>query len=170
MAGGGGGGGGGLTAATTTAVCDEVAAAEPLRFVAVTITRSVWLTSAVERTLVVPVAPLIALQLAPAVSQRSHWYAYRRRLPCQVPVVAVSVFGTCAVPLTEGGVMFFGGCCRDEEEPPDAPPVARINVSAAAVTALVMRRLITSLPSGGGERFVTLKGGTWGPGFAVFSA
>jgi hypothetical protein len=69
---GGGGGGGGLAAETTTAVCAEAAAAEPLRFDAVTITRRVLPTSAVESAFVELVAPPIALQPAPVESHRSH--------------------------------------------------------------------------------------------------
>jgi hypothetical protein len=131
--------------------------------VAVTITRSVWATSADVSPLVEPVAPLIAAQAAPVESQRSHWYANLRRFPCQVPVLVESVFGTRATPLTEGGVEFFGGCCPGEFAPPEAIPVARTTVSAAAPRAVVMRRLITSLPSGGIDWLVTPKGGRCGP-------
>jgi hypothetical protein len=66
------------------------------------------------------------------------------------------VFGTCALPLIEGGVWFLGGCFPGEREPPEATAVARTRVRAAAVTA-VMRRLITSLPSGGTDFLVTLE-------------
>jgi hypothetical protein len=114
-------------------------------------------TSAVESALAEPVAPLMALQLAPVESQRSHWYAYFSDLPDQIPLVVVSVLGTRAMPTTKGGVKLLGGCCPGEDAPPDAPPVASIRVSAAAVTAAVMRRLITSLPSGETRSLVTLK-------------
>lgn len=110
----------------------------------------------------------MALQPAPVESHRSHWYAYFRRFPCQVPVLAVRAYGTRAVPLTEGGVTFFGGCCPGEEAPPEAPPVASISVSAPAVTAAVMRRLITSLPSGGIDCLVTLKRGRCVPILLLF--
>jgi hypothetical protein len=131
-----------------------------LRFVAVTIARSVWVTSAVVSALVDAVAPLMAPQLAPAESQRSHWYANFTPFPCQVPVLDVRVFGTRAVPLTEGGVMFFGTSCPGEDGPPEAPAVARTNVRAAEVRAAVMRRLITSLPSYDTPLLVTLKRGS----------
>jgi hypothetical protein len=103
LGGGGGGGAGGLGAELTTAVCADVAAAEPFLFDAVTITRRVYPTSAVDSSLVEVVA-LIAPQFAPFESHRSHRYAYLSAFPVHLPVVAVSVFGTMAVPLTEGGV------------------------------------------------------------------
>src|SRR5690242_3700962 len=53
----------------TTAVCADVAEPEPLGFVAVTATRSVWLTSADCTVYDCAVAPAIAAQLLPAVSQ-----------------------------------------------------------------------------------------------------
>jgi hypothetical protein len=136
--------------------------------VAVTITRSVWATSADVSPLVEPVAPPIAAQAAPVVSQRSHWYANLRPFPCQVPVLEENVFGTRATPLTEGGVRFLGGCCPGEFAPPEAIPVARTRVSAEA-TAVVMRRLITSLPSGGIDFLVTPKRGRCGPILLFFS-
>jgi hypothetical protein len=108
----------------------------------------VWPTSAVESSLVELVAPLIAPQLAPVESHQSHWYAYLRFFPCQVPVLAVRVFGTCAVPLIVGGVRLLGGCCPVPLELPEAPPVARTIATAADVTAAVMRRPITFLSSG----------------------
>ena len=151
---GGGGGGGALVPDATTAVAAEVAAADPFRFDAVTITRSVFPTSADESVSVEVVAPPIAAQPAPEESHRSHWYAYFTAFPCQVPVLAVMMFGTRASPLIEGGVWFLGGCFPGG--PPDATAVARTTVKAAAVAA-VMRRLITSLPSGAMEWLVTLE-------------
>jgi hypothetical protein len=92
--GGVGAGAGGLVAEATTAVCIEVAAADPFRFDAVTITRSVCPTSAEESVFVEVVAPPIAAQPAPDESHRSHWYAYVRAFPCQVPILAVRMLGT----------------------------------------------------------------------------
>jgi hypothetical protein len=99
----------------------------------------------------------MALQLAPAESHRSHWYANFNPFPFHVPVPAVSVFGTTTVPLIEGSVWFWGSCCPGAFERPDAPPLARMRVTAAAARAAVMRRLITRLPSGGARSLVTLE-------------
>jgi hypothetical protein len=70
---GGGGGGGVLKADATIVVAADVAAADPFRFDAVTITRSVRPTSADESVFVEVVAPPIAAQPAPDESHRSHW-------------------------------------------------------------------------------------------------
>jgi hypothetical protein len=96
-------GGGGLLAVATAAVCADVAAVEPFRFEAVTITRKVLPASAVETVFADAVAPLIALQVPPAESQRSHWYANFKDFPCHVPVLAVRVLATTALPLIDGG-------------------------------------------------------------------
>ena len=156
------GGGGGLAAAETTGVCADVAAVDPFRFEAVTITRTVLPTREFERVVVEAVAPVIKLQLAPAESHRSHWKANFKPFPCHVPVLAVMVFGTTALPLIEGGAWFWGGCCPGAAAPPEAPPVASMRITAAPVRAVVMRRLITSLPSGGGRGPVTLRWGSRG--------
>ena len=58
--------------AVTTAVAADVAAADPLRLLAVTRTRAVAPASAVARLYVCARAPVIAWQLAPLESQRSH--------------------------------------------------------------------------------------------------
>jgi hypothetical protein len=63
---------GSVVAGLITAVAADVAAADPLRFVAVTMTRAVAPASAVERLYVCVRAPVIARQLAPLESQRSH--------------------------------------------------------------------------------------------------
>jgi hypothetical protein len=102
--------GGGELAVATTAVCADVAAVEPFRFEAVTITRMVLPTSAVESVFAEAVAPLLALQLPPAESQRSHWYANFKDFPCHVPVLAFRVVPTTALPLIRGAVRSAGGC------------------------------------------------------------
>ena len=56
----------------TTAVGTDVALVEPVLSVAVTFTRSVAPASAVVRTYVLVVAPLMAAQLAPVAVQRCH--------------------------------------------------------------------------------------------------
>ena len=62
---------GGSTA--TVAVAAEMASPDPPAFVAVTTTLRVSPTSLEASTRVLPVAPLIAEQLAPDVLQSSHW-------------------------------------------------------------------------------------------------
>src|SRR5262245_43118514 len=69
---GGGGGAGGDGLAFTTAVAVDVAAFEPSEFVARTRTRSVSPTSADVTARVLESEPMMAEQLAPPVSQRSH--------------------------------------------------------------------------------------------------
>ena len=73
-----------------TAVAGEVAGVEPFPFVAVTTTRIVPPTSAPANVYVLAVAPEMSEQLAPAASQRRHWYAKLVGEPLQVPVDAVS--------------------------------------------------------------------------------
>ena len=58
--------------AGTTALEGEVAAADPLRLLAVTMTRTVAPPSAAETLYVCAEAPVTARQLAPLESQRSH--------------------------------------------------------------------------------------------------
>ncbi len=62
--------------AATIPVGREVAVPEPELFVAVTMTRSLWPTSAVVSVYCLLVAPAIGAQVPPAVSQRSQAYAY----------------------------------------------------------------------------------------------
>ena len=57
----------------TTSVASDVPVAEPEVFVALTVTRIVCWLSAVTRTYRGLVAPVIATQFSPVVSQRSHW-------------------------------------------------------------------------------------------------
>ena len=57
----------------TTAVCADVAAEEPALFEAVTTTRIVAPPSAATKVYVLPVAPPMSAQLAPAELQRRHW-------------------------------------------------------------------------------------------------
>ena len=55
------------------------------------------------------VAPVIAAQLLPALSQRCHWYVYVGVVSLvHVPVLAVSVWPTCGVPLIVGAAVFVG--------------------------------------------------------------
>jgi hypothetical protein len=69
-----GGAGGGVTGVgAMTGDAELVADAEPPAFDAVTVTRSVEPTSLLVNAYAEAVAPLIAAQLAPPLSQRRHW-------------------------------------------------------------------------------------------------
>ena len=57
----------------TSPVAFEVAEAEPVLFVAVTMTRILWPTSVDASVYVAPVAPLTFEQHSPAVLQSCHW-------------------------------------------------------------------------------------------------
>src|SRR5438309_542471 len=60
--------------------------------------------------LVVVVAPVMATQLLPVVSQSSHcWVMVGVGVPVQVPGLRVSVCPAVAVPVIDGGVWFAGG-------------------------------------------------------------
>jgi hypothetical protein len=69
---GGEGADGGETGAVTSAVEGDVAAVDPLRLLAVTMTRTVAPASAVETPYFCAQAPLMARQFASLESQRSH--------------------------------------------------------------------------------------------------
>ena len=62
-----------MGAGATTAEALLVAEAEPALFVAVTVTRNVFPTSAEPSVNCEAVAPEIEAQLAPVLSQRFHW-------------------------------------------------------------------------------------------------
>ena len=57
----------------TSAVCAEVALAEPVLLVAVTVTRRVEPTSELPRVSPLDVPPAMLAQLLPPESQRFHW-------------------------------------------------------------------------------------------------
>lgn len=54
------------------------------------------------------VSPAISTQLAPAPLQRFHWNEYEVGLSVQVPVAAVRVWPSSAVPEIVGGAVFVG--------------------------------------------------------------
>ena len=85
-------------AGAASALTPEDAVALPLSVRAVTWTRSRKPTSAVRTVYVLLVAPAISLQLVPSASQRCHWKPNDVGLPVQLPVLAVSVCPTRAVP------------------------------------------------------------------------
>jgi hypothetical protein len=86
-----------------------VAGVDPPEFAAVTTTRIVDPTSTDASWYVLVVAPVIDVQVAPLASHRRHWYVYvTGAVPVQVPVVAVSVCPSCAVPEIVGNEVFAG--------------------------------------------------------------
>src|SRR5437868_6290831 len=94
----------------TTAVCADVAGVDPAAFVAVATRRIVAPTSAPTRAYEFEVALPMSPQLAPAESQRRHWYVYVIGcVPVQVPFAAVSACPDCAVPEIVGRAVFPGG-------------------------------------------------------------
>jgi hypothetical protein len=101
-------------AAATDAVGADDADCDPFAFEAVTTTRRVVPTSAETGAYVQLVAPEIEAQLPPDVLQRCHRYAYLSPVPVQVPVLAVSVLPTTALPLIDGGVRLTGNWLVDD--------------------------------------------------------
>src|SRR5438093_8451994 len=97
------GGDGGFT---TSAVAVELALAEPAAFEPVTVTRSVEPMSPEPTPYVFAVAETMSAQVAPAESQRRHWYAMTGPVPDQPPAPAVRTFPTAAVPVTVGSATF----------------------------------------------------------------
>jgi len=102
------GAGAGADAAWTTAVWALVAPAEPTELVAVTTTRSVKFTSDDVSVYDELVAPVIALQLAPAASQRRQAYPYEVGLPDHVPVDAFRTLPAAGVPEIVGKAVLAG--------------------------------------------------------------
>src|SRR2546421_3482644 len=97
-------------AAATAVVGELLAVAFPAELVPVTWTRTVPATSAEVSAYVEAVAPEMSEQFAPAASQRCHWYVKLiGALPVQVPLAAVSVCPSWAVPLIVGATVFAGG-------------------------------------------------------------
>jgi hypothetical protein len=78
---------------------------------AVTAMRSVEPASAETGAYVAAFAPAIGAQAPPDESQRSHWVAYELAAGDQVPIDAVSVWPTAAVPETTGRDVSAGPFC-----------------------------------------------------------
>jgi hypothetical protein len=136
----------GADALETTAVGAEVALMEPSAFFAVTVARSVWPTSADCAVYVFAVAPPIAVQLSPFLSQLLHAYAKLVGLPVHVPSEAVSVDPSCGVPETVGVPVLLGAACaaaRPARGPPSNAPTA--SAASAMTTAAGQRRLVTDI-------------------------
>ena len=84
-------------------VAAETTDAEPAAFFAVTRTRSVLPTSAEPSLYVFAVAPITFAQLAPALSQRRHWYENDIGWkPVQTPVLATTCCSTLNFPEITG--------------------------------------------------------------------
>jgi len=125
--------------AATAAVAVLVAAVGPVSFDAVTVTRIVFPTSPEPRRYCADVAPAREAQLAPAASQRFHWYAYDVGELVQVPFEAASCWPCCAAPEIVGGAVFTGaggggGGCGD-------PPFSTSPLVGPSVTE------VTAVPS-----------------------
>jgi hypothetical protein len=94
----------------TTPDSDEIAVAEPTAFLAVTLHRRRWSTSADVRRYVRPFAPAIAAHSPPEVLQRSQPYENAMGcLPLQLPGWTVSTESTSELPWTSGIDVFTGG-------------------------------------------------------------
>src|SRR5688500_432774 len=115
--------GGGDGFALTTAVGTDVDVFEPSALDARTRTRSVSPTSADVTTRVFPFAPMIAEQLPPFTSQRSHAYVKLVGEPDHVPGSAVKVSPSCAAPEIVGGGILPGAAA-------DAGPTPTTSKSA----------------------------------------
>jgi hypothetical protein len=121
---------GGIGATVIGPTADDAAPAEPIEFVAVTVTTIVLPTSALATVYVLPVAPAISLQFAPVASHCRHWYAYEKGdVPLQAPGSAERIFPSCVVPETLGAVVFCG--------PTDATVAVASDVALAGPTAFV---------------------------------
>jgi hypothetical protein len=86
-------------------------------------------------------APVMSAQLAPAESQRRHWYEYAIGVePLQLPGAAVSPDPTSVVPLIDGADVFAGadplGGVGSPPPPPSAGRGATTSVSNDALEPL----------------------------------
>jgi hypothetical protein len=113
--------------AWTTSVGREVAVPDPELFVAVTMTRSRWPTSAAARVYRLLVAPPIGAQLPPAVSHRCHTYENDFGAFLQLPLLAVRTEPSVADPEIEGSDV-FAGTALDTADP---TPARRARAPAA---------------------------------------
>jgi hypothetical protein len=139
-------------AGATTEVAFDVAADDPTLFDAVTVTRSLEPTSPATGAYEAFTAPARDEQLLPALSQRSHWYAYELTPPLQLPVLALSVWPTTALPLIVGGAVGVGAFCP---LPFPAPPTLGNRNTASSANRMkpalgldteVWKRVVTSGP------------------------
>jgi hypothetical protein len=122
----------------TTPVAPDVAWPLPPTLVAVTLTRIVWLLSALASVYVLSVAPLMAAQAPPDWSQRSQRYVYViGAVPVHVPFDAVNVEPTVADPLIVGSAVFAGGVAP-ETTPVFADACVAVPAELCAVTLTKM--------------------------------
>ena len=135
---------GGAGAARTTAVGTVVKPVAPSAFRAVTRTRSVLSTSTFFSTYVFSVAPPMLAQLPPSLSQRRQSYVNEVGVPVHVPLLAVRVWPSSAVPEIVGGDWFAGGAC-DAAPPVSAKPATAASRSraptAASPSVFMLRRM-----------------------------
>src|SRR3954453_912679 len=125
--------GGGAPRGWKGSVAFEVAVAEPSALRAVTRTRSVLPWSAPRTRYDDESAPPMFAQPLPCVLQRRHWYAYEIVLALvQVPVDAVSVSPTWAVPVILGSAVLTGAALLAASE---SPATASTVTAAAASSA-----------------------------------
>src|SRR4051812_2581356 len=126
-------GGGVVARGLTRAGAFEVAAAEPSALRAVTRPRSVSPRSAPRTRYDDESAPPMFAQPLPCALQRRHWYAYEIVLALvQVPVDAVSVSPTWAVPVILGSPVLTGAALLAASE---SPATASTVTAAAASSA-----------------------------------
>ena len=96
---------------------------------------SVVPTSACRTAYWLSFAPVMALQLFPVASHRLHWYENEIGVvPLHVPLVAVSVCPTCAVPVTVGEFTFVGFTVIAADPLRNDPKSAPIAIAASAST------------------------------------
>src|SRR5918992_1587092 len=100
-------GAGGEVVSSTTATGADVAVPLPSTVVAVTTTRTVWLTSSNPSLYVCPVCPSMSEHVPP--SQRRHWRAnVAPSASFHVPSETVSVLPRSAVPVMTGSDVLVG--------------------------------------------------------------
>src|SRR5262249_51916657 len=109
----------------TRSVGFEPAVDWPSALDAVTITRSVWSEAAATGVYVLLCAPVISAQPVPLSLHRCHWYANFVGLLSHVPLSAVSVWPSPALPEIVGDAVFRGTAAL-------APPATSRAVATAS--------------------------------------
>jgi hypothetical protein len=129
----------------TVPVGSEVSVEEPSLFFAVTRTRIRRPSSADVSLNVLLDAPLIERQFPPPPPQRRHWYSKVMGVdPDQLPVDALSVCPTAAVPEIVGGDVLVGAAWVEATIP--EAPLSAVSAELATATARYPRmRLIVIL-------------------------
>src|SRR5712692_8473752 len=120
--------------AATMDVKFEIAVVDPNLFDAFTRIRSSRPTSDERTPYVVPVAPTMSTQLLPFASQTCHW-CVKETAPVHVPLLAVSVSPTAAVPEIVGRLLFTGAVASATTPEPFVPADALPSAFVAVTTA-----------------------------------